>query len=147
MKHLYNLIEKIDQELESVSKKTEQSNSPLSSSELQRIDLLSHTLKSLECVCQIREGAEDNYSGRSRRYYGDDDYSGRRMRSARTGRLYSGESGENSMNHAMGNSMDSNSMGGNSMNANRSYDSYGGNQNMAQKLREMANMMEQQNQG
>ena len=133
---LHGVCEKVVRTMEQASRAE-----ILDSTAVQRIQLMAKTLKDLSIAEAMWQEQEDGYSGRG---YAMDremgDYSGRRMRSARTGRFYSGD----------GNSMDGNSMdgGGNSMDGSN-YRSYAGdeNQDMIRQMKQMLSQMERQQGG
>ena len=128
MEHLYKLEELVHKTIKECVDQAERGG--LDDRKIERFDKLTHILKSLDCILGKDD---DEYSGS---YGASGAYSGRRMRSSRTGRWYSGDNAGN-------NSMDGGS-GNNSMGMGNSNRSYGGGQDMAQKLREMASMMESQ---
>lgn len=101
MNAMYELLDFVESEMEELAKRIRKGGG--NDTVYQRMDWLSHTLKSLECVIAMREASEDEdgYNSRNSRDSGGGN-SGRR--SWRRGRSHDGggTSGGNSYDHDAG---------------------------------------------
>ena len=102
---LYDLKESIACEIGEANKRIKQNGDVISTEDLEIIDKLTHSLKSLATVCAMMEAEENGYSGNYGygRSYGD--YSG--QRGMYSGRDYrEGRNGRNSRNRGYSRGMD-----------------------------------------
>lgn len=74
IEELYDLCETLEKDLAKTNEKLRKSGGELSGADLEYVDKLTHSLKSIKTTIAMMEAEEDGYSERGRRSYRGDSY-------------------------------------------------------------------------
>ena len=74
IEELYDLCETLEKDLAKTNEKLRKSGGELSGADLEYVDKLTHSLKSIKTTIAMIEAEEDGYSERGRRSYRGDSY-------------------------------------------------------------------------
>ena len=103
IKTLYELCETISRELEDANEKIRKAGGKVSAGDVDYIDKLTHTLKSVKTTIAMMESEEDGYSGRYMPMYGGMSYErGGNRGSSYVGGSYARGRGSNARRDSMG---------------------------------------------